>query len=517
MQMITSRQNRLLRFLLPRREYTTIVTIAGYLNVSEKTIQRDLRLLEQWLGQWRINVEKRAGAGVMLSAENIADLLHLDHLLGAECEEIDGVMNNARRVKIASQLLSETPNETSISKLSERYFISGASIVNDLRVIESWLAPLGLSLIRSPSGTHIEGSEGQVRQAMALLINGIINHNEPQGVVYSRLDSGSYKALVHYFGEEEVLFVQSLLLDMENELSWSLGEPYYVNIFTHILIMMYRNTHGNALSREEDQTRQYDENIFNVASQMIHKIEQRIAHTLPDDEVWFIYQYIISSGVAIDGQKDVSIISHMQASNEARLITWRLITVFSDIVDCDFSEDSALYDGLMVHIKPLINRLNYRIHIRNPLLEDIKAELADVWRLTQYVVNQVFKTWGENAVSEDEVGYLTVHFQAAMERQIARKRVLLVCSTGIGTSHLLKSRILRAFPEWTIVDVISAANLSQVLPDNIELIISTINLPTVTMPVAYVTAFFNDADIKRVTEMVITEKLHHATSRVVEI
>ena len=50
-----------------------------------------------------------------------------------------------------------------------------------------------------------------------------------------------------------------------------------------------------------------------------------------------------------------------------------------------------------------------------------------------------------------------------------------------------------------------------------ELIISTINLPTVTMPVAYVTAFFNDADIKRVTEMVITEKLHHATSRVVEI
>ncbi|HGU1599814.1 TPA: transcription antiterminator, partial [Escherichia coli] len=294
-------------------------------------------------------------------------------------------------------------------------------------------------------------------------------------------------------------------------------EPYYVNIFTHILIMMYRNTHGNALSREEDQTRQYDENIFNVASQMIHKIEQRIAHTLPDDEVWFIYQYIISSGVAIDGQKDVSIISHMQASNEARLITWRLITVFSDIVDCDFSEDSALYDGLLVHIKPLINRLNYRIHIRNPLLEDIKAELADVWRLTQYVVNQVFKTWGENAVSEDEVGYLTVHFQAAMERQIARKRVLLVCATGIGTSHLLKSRILRAFPEWTIVDVISAANLSQVLPDNIELIISTINLPTVTMPVAYVTAFFNDADIKRVTEMVITEKLHHATSRVVEI
>jgi transcriptional antiterminator len=98
------------------------------------------------------------------------------------------MMNNSRRVKIASQLLSETPHETSISKLSERYFISSASIVNDLKIIESWIAPLGLTLIRSQSGTHIEGSESSVRQAMASLINGVINHNEPGCVIHSRLD-----------------------------------------------------------------------------------------------------------------------------------------------------------------------------------------------------------------------------------------------------------------------------------------------------------------------------------------
>ncbi|KPR39442.1 hypothetical protein AN672_32295, partial [Citrobacter freundii] len=61
----------------------------------------------------------------------------------------------------------------------------------------------------------------------------------------------------------------------------------------------------------------------------------------------------------------------------------------------------------------------------------------------------------------------------------ARKRVLLVCSTGIGTSHLLKSRILRAFPDWTIVGVVSAGSLPSVLTDDIELVVSTINLPAV--------------------------------------
>ena len=509
MQMITSRQNRLLKFLLSRKEYVTLLKIAEYLSVSEKTVQRDLRLLEPWLAEWKIAIDKRTGAGVILSADNITDLLYLDQLLGNEGDDTDGMMSNSRRVKIASQLLSETPHETSISKLSERYFISSASIVNDLKVIESWITPLGLSLIRSQSGTHIEGSESSVRQAMASLINGVINHNEPGSMVYSRLDPGSYKALVHYFGEEDVLFVQTLLQEMENDLCWSLGEPYYVNIFTHILIMMYRITRGNALPRKDENITSCDENIFSIASRMIQHIEKRIAHPLPEDEVWFIYQYIISSGVVIEEHNDVSVIGHMHSSDEARLITHRLIAIFAEMVDSDLSQDTALYDGLLIHIKPLINRLNYQIRIRNPLLEDIKGELQDVWRLTQCAVNRVFCGWGERAVSEDE-------FQAAMERQIARKRVLLVCSTGIGTSHLLKSRILRAFPDWTIVGVVSAGSLPSVLTDDIELVVSTINLPAIAMPVVYVTAFFNDADIKRVTETVITEKLHRATSLVVE-
>lgn len=516
MKMITSRQNRLLKFLLLKKEYVTILTIAEHLNVSEKTVQRDLRLLEVSLAQLNIKVNKRTGVGVMLNADNLSEIHQLDHLLSVENDDVDGMMNNSRRIKITSQLLNETPHETSISKLSERYFISSASIVNDLKVIESWIAPMGLSLIRSQSGTHIEGSENNVRQAMASLINGVIHHNEPGSVIYSRLDAGSYRALVHYFGEDDVQFVQSLLQEMENELCWSLGEPYYVNIFTHILIMMYRITRGNALLCKDEQVKSGEEKIFSIAHRMIQRIEKRIDHPLPEDEVWFIYQYIISSGVMIEEHNDISMIGHLHSSDEARMVAHRLITTFAEMTDCDFSEDSLLYDGLLIHLKPLINRLNYQIYIRNPLLDDIKQELQDVWRLTQRAVDQVFSERGESAVSEHEVGYLTVHFQAAMERQIARKRVLLVCSTGIGTSHLLKSRILRAFPDWTIVGVVSAASLQSALAQEIDLVVSTINMPAISMPVVYVTAFFNDADIQRVTETVITEKLHRATSLVTE-
>ena len=69
-----------------------------------------------------MTIDKRSGTGVMLIADNVTDLLQLDQLLSNEGEDSDVMMNNSRRVKIASQLLSETPRETSINKLSERYF-----------------------------------------------------------------------------------------------------------------------------------------------------------------------------------------------------------------------------------------------------------------------------------------------------------------------------------------------------------------------------------------------------------
>lgn len=511
--MITSRQHKLLRFLLQQREYVNLFNLAEKFCVSKKTIQRDLNIIANYLVDSNVKLDKKVGVGVLLLSENTADLLQLELQLNGENEDTDSIMGHARRVKMASWLLSETPKETSINKLSERFYISNASVVNDLKIIDDWITPLGLQLIRSQSGTRIEGNENKVRQAMAALINGLINHQDPGLVNHSRLDPGSYKALVQYFGEDEVAFVQVLLQEMEQELAYPLSETYYINIFTHILIMMSRRTRGNLLDNPVHVSRQpLEDPVFLVAGKMVEKIEQHIVLPLPDDEVWFIYQYIISSGVLVVENNNNSLLHNELFSDEARDITSNLVKNFSELININLSEDSQLYNGLAVHIRPLINRLHYQINIRNPLLDDIKSELVDVYHLTRIAIEKVFICCPQQKVSDDEVGYLAVHFQAAIERQITHKRVLLVCSTGIGTSHLLKSRILRAFPSWEIIAAVPASNLQsvnhQMAPD---LVISTVHVPESDVPVVYVTAFLNDADLQRITEKLITEKLHQAS------
>ncbi len=92
---------------------------------------------------------------------------------------------------------------------------------------------------------------------------------------------------------------------------------------------------------------------------------------------------------------------------------------------------------------------------------------------------------------------------------------MIVCSTGIGTSHLLKGRVLRAFPKWTIVDIVSSSKIKEIRDLNkIDLLLTTINLDfvmeNINIPAVHVSAFFNEKDIDNILK--ITRKLDNKES-----
>ena len=77
-------------------------------------------------------------------------------------------------------------------------------------------------------------------------------------------------------------------------------------------------------------------------------------------------------------------------------------------------------------------------------------------------------------ISIDEVSYIATYFQAAIERNMSSKRVIVVCHTGYGTSQLLAARLKREFPGWTIADIIPMYQLNKRNLDDIDFVISTV-------------------------------------------
>ncbi|OTA40933.1 MAG: hypothetical protein A6D92_11705 [Symbiobacterium thermophilum] len=71
---------------------------------------------------------------------------------------------------------------------------------------------------------------------------------------------------------------------------------------------------------------------------------------------------------------------------------------------------------------------------------------------------------------EPEIGYLAIHIAAALEREKLRRRTvpraLIVCSSGVGTSALLVTRIRSLLPEIQPGRVVSAFRVREVLAED---------------------------------------------------
>lgn len=506
---LSSRQKKIIHLLIGQVSYVPAKAIADTLHLSEKTIYRELQSIEEVLQQENIELKKQTGKGYLLELTS-AQEQQFQHQEPAP--EGINLSTQSRRIQILSQLLSQAPKETSISKLAGQYYISNASIVNDLKVIEEMIIPFELQLIRQQTGTYITGSEAAIRKALMHLINDLIltDPYQTECIVYERLDQQTYRELTYQFDEKMIAFVQSLLTDTEQKLNYPIGDPYYINILTHVLILMKRIAKGKILTGKLHlySIHSLDKHIFQIAQDMIAQIEKYTHSHLPEEETYFIYQYLISSGIGVPYYNSSATDLIVQENPDIPDIVEHLIQYFSDIAQTHLSEDQQLSKGLTVHFKPMLNRIKYQISIKNPLIQEIKTQFPAVYDITSLSVALMLDEFNVHHLSEDEIGYLALYFQNAIEQQVRHKKVLLVCSSGIGTSHLLKNRILRAFPDWDIVQIVSSNKVStSAWKDKVDLIISTIKLNQADVPAIYVSALFNDSDIKNVTERIIQESL----------
>ncbi|MDQ0203928.1 BglG family transcription antiterminator [Pectinatus haikarae] len=494
---LSAREKKILTILLKAGDYTTASRLSRILSVSEKTVYRDFQSIRYKFKSQNF-IRQEHGKGYYLddssSLKNIIDpVKHKDVFLGIDVE--------TRRRNIAVLLLLQTPVETSINKLAELYFISNASIVNDLNILEQELLQYDLSLIRSRNGTHIEGTEDNIRKLLMQKIN-LFSASGDQSIFSFVSDTADDHALYSFFSHKDIRFVKLLLDNAEQILCGKIKDPYYINIFTHILILVKRLENNSSLCLKTSLNEyQYKNKIIAHCTTLImNELKRYLNKTIPENEIFYIYQYLYSS--RIDTNQEPPDVKFDIPHNEETAFVDELISKVSSKINFNLSKDITLKTSLLLHIRPLTKRIESRIFISNPLKNDMKKDFTQIYRAVEESLNeQVLKTDFQN-LSDDETSYIAVYFQAALERQTQQKRVGIVCSSGVGTSHLLAARVKRAFPDWKIVDIVSASHAHLFNPQDTDLILSTVKIENKKdIPTVVVSAIFNDFDIVRVKQI----------------
>lgn len=468
------RQFELITILLTSDErYLLVDHLAKQLNCSEKTVRNDLKFAAELFTKYsKIQLNRKPGYGVyLLGAEE--DRQRLLAMLQSNREK----PNEERIFDVTYELLT-TNNPLTLQHFSDKYFTNRTSIKKDLELIADWLNPFGITLeSKQRVGVFLEGEEAKRRSAIAHLAS----LQKPEQLSIKRL-----------FPEHEINFVKSILIRRD----FSFTDETFDRLVLHVLIMIKRIKQQSPIQLPEQDKQIADQLEYKQAKQLMKEIEPFFALRVPDDEVTYLAWHLISGKRLTVGEENNPYLE--------KLVT-ELISEMTRLTSISFSTDKTLFQGLSIHLQPVLSRITYQLPIKNPLLAEIKSMYPYMFSM---VISALKKSSDLFSVIllEDEVAYIVLHFQASVERQkkmIAdKKRAIIVCHLGIGMSHLLRSRIERQMPELHIEHCISKADLEKYTADDYDLIISTIALPDTSAEHIVISPLFDMADQDRLHEFI---------------
>ncbi len=133
-----------------------------------------------------------------------------------------------------------------------------------------------------------------------------------------------------------------------------------------------------------------------------------------------------------------------------------------------------------------------------------------IFRKITQVSDAVSKKYQLPAINEDENGFITLYFARIIETNQVPIRTLIMCTTGVGTSELLRVKVEKKFPELKIVEVVATRNVAESLKNHsdIELILTTIHLQNrIPIQSLLVSAMFTMDDQHRLQRKI--EEIYH--------
>lgn len=508
--MMTKRGYQLIRELLLARKPVTLEVLARRLGVSPRTVRTELDALESWFSEGSRLIRKQ-GVGITISL-NEQD--HRKVLQEVMPESLFQPFSPADRQRfIFLKLLQNDPNFRTMQQFADALYISRIAISKDLEDVEKMLDGYGLQLLRKPHyGLEVAGSEENLRKAVADYLVRLTDKNvlldildqdvENSMLDHSRIDQVSYKQIRSLFPENEIKVVRQILEQTEQERGVYFTDDNFVTLLIHLVISLERIKQNKALSMTNSQLdylRQQE--VFAVSSQIARKLEDALDIKVPEAEIGYMALHILGAKVE-HSSLDVAL-NLRDFDPELVRLAQGMIEAAEGALHISLIEDKQLLFGLLLHLRPVINRLKYGLCLRNPILIQIKEQYPIVFGAAWIAGAYLEKKLGTK-VSEEEIGFLAMHLGASVERAKHPKRVLVVCSSGVGTAQLLASRLRKLSPAVEVVDMVSALRLKErcrKLSGTIDAIVTTVPLTEeFGYPLVRVSPLLTDQDQQRLIE-----------------
>ncbi|AXI10528.1 transcription antiterminator BglG [Oceanobacillus zhaokaii] len=157
----------------------------------------------------------------------------------------------------------------------------------------------------------------------------------------------------------------------------------------------------------------------------------------------------------------------------------RIIEEFERVTLLPIEDKHYLLKSLYNHLVPAFFRISFGIPLVNPMATRIKQDYAYLFQFVKTALAPL-SMWTGKKISEDEVGYFTLHFGSYLEKDKKPRNEhlngLIVCANGISTSLMLKAQLNEMFPMINFTSIHSAEEIANVAKSSYDLIFSTVEV-----------------------------------------
>lgn len=511
---ISSRTKKIIKILIENDDYVITEQIAEKLEVSSRTVLRELKKVEKWFQKNKIILEKKKGTGIRLNCSQ-ADKVRIREIL--EFEPVDKHYSpEERKMIILSELLrDQRPNKLyAFTRLTN---VSEATISHDLDEVEGWLINYDLKLIRKPGlGVYLEGRERDIRKASINLLYQNFNLEEILVFFQNKYSKNeviqrkklSKNRLLNLIGMDTINLLDNYIKKLEEQMSYKLADDAYAALLVHLAIALKRIKDGEEIIIDHQILKNLKGNKeFVIANKLISSIAEAFNIEIPEAEVAYVTMHLMGSkgrgGVYND---QISMTEDYHLVN----ITRKMIEKAEIELGIYLEDDEELLVGLVRHLEPTINRIKLNLDIRNPLLEKIKEKYSKLFEVSKKCA-AVLAEKEEIEVPESEAAYIAMHLGSAVERKRKPEqkfRAAVACTSGIGASRLLASRLNKEFKNIEVTSLISTLDFDnqEIESMNLDLIISTVAIPESKLPVIVVNPLLNEKQQQEINDFLLNHQ-----------
>ena len=475
---MNARQIFLLEYLLKQNEYLSANQLSEKYGVSTKTVYQDIDKVNYFLEEGALNsrIIKVPRKGIKLSADEERKRIHAFLLENKFESGAENYTPEFRESEIIKRLFINQ-DKLDIYEFAEEMFVTESTVHRDIDKLENNLGEFDLKIRIKHDCFYVDGDEWSIRKALYSYIT------QNQTI-------RSEKGLEGFFTKGDVEKCREAIDRLSQKYHHQFSDDYSWLLLTECLVFKKRTDQKNYLTKRTNNLINDLSHleVYFFSGELLENIIDKPFSEISPYEIEAMAYSLLAYGFSIQSADYIQNIE--EQVNE-------LIEKVSSLLSLDLTKDKHLKLMLSNHISKMIFRLRNQIYITNPAIEEIKKQYSSLFNVIWIAIRDLGKYYEIN-IPNEELAFIVIHFQLAIEKILKPLNVVVICQNGIATSELIMSKLHKIFDADAKITNISVREIDFYDLSNIDLIISTISLPDITIPVIEVSPILTKGEIESI-------------------